>query len=295
MTLLPRGTVVADQFEVIEPIGEESGFANVYKVKQLGLERLRALKVLQPALARSQREKDRFKEEATISAHIDSDHLVDVLATGFTDSGQPWIAMELLEGLTLEAELRKNQKGLTVPRWSLIVRQLFHGLVRVHEKGVVHADLKPANVFLAKPRHHGVPLTVKILDFGISKDLNKTPHYMISDPMGSLFWMAPEQTRRGALANPGTDVWAFGLIAFTMMTGQLFWRTNPADPNVVTKYVEECSRQRLPLASERAAELHCADRIPGGFDDWFSRCVCAPEQRFKDAREARDSFEHLLS
>jgi serine/threonine-protein kinase len=294
MTLLPRGTVVAQQFEVIEPIGEESGFANVYKVKQLGLERLRALKVLQPALARSQREKERFKEEATISAHIDSDHLVDVLATGFTESGQPWIAMELLDGLTLEAELRKNRKGLTGPLWQLIVRQLFHGLVRVHEKGVVHADLKPANIFLAKPRHHGVALTVKILDFGISKDLNKTPHYMISDPMGSLFWMAPEQTLRGGLATPATDVWAFGLIAFAMMTGHLYWRTNPADPAVVAKYVEECGRARLPLASERAAELNCSGRIPAGFDDWFARCVCAAERRFKHAREARDSFEHLL-
>jgi len=295
MTLLPRGAVVAQQFEVIEPIGEESGFANVYKVKQLGLARVRALKVLQPELARSQREKDRFRDEATISAHIDSDHLVDVLATGFLDSGQPWIAMELLEGLTLEAELRKNRKGLAVPLWRLIVRQLFHGLVRVHEKGVVHADLKPANIFLAKPRHHGVPLTVKILDFGISKDLNKTPHYVISDPMGSLFWMAPEQTRRGGLATPATDVWAFGLMVFTMMTGRLFWRTSPADPNVITKYVEECGRERLPLASERAAELQSDGRIPTGFDDWFSRCVCAAEQRFANAREARDSFEHLLS
>jgi serine/threonine protein kinase len=295
MTLLPRGTLVAQQFEVVEPIGEESGFANVYKAKQLGLERLRALKVLQPALARSEREKARFREEATINAHIESDHLVDVIATGFLDSGQPWIAMELLDGLTLEAELRRNHNGLPVPLWQLIVRQLFHGLVRVHEKGVVHADLKPANVFLAKPRHHGVPLTVKILDFGISKDLNKTPQYMISDPMGSLFWMAPEQTRRGALASPATDVWALGLVVFAMMTGRLFWRTSPADPHVVPKYVEECGRQRLPLATERAAELNSSGRIPTGFDDWFSRCVCPPEQRFKNAREARDSFEHLLS
>src|SRR6185369_5399800 len=141
MTSLRRGEIVAQQFEVIEQIGEESGFAYVYKVRQLGLERLRALKVLQPILAQSGRERLRFQEEATISARIHSDHLVEVLGAGFTESGQPWIAMELLDGITLESDLQKHPGGLVPARWRLIIRQLFHGLVRVHENHVVHADL----------------------------------------------------------------------------------------------------------------------------------------------------------
>jgi eukaryotic-like serine/threonine-protein kinase len=295
MVSLKRGEVVAQQYEVVEQLGEESGFAYVYKVRQLGLERMRALKVLQPTLAQNARERARFREEATISARIHSDHLVEVLGTGFTDSGQPWIAMELLDGLTLESELRKHPDGLATARWKLIVRQLFHALVRVHEKQVVHADLKPANVFLARPRHHGVPLTVKILDFGISKDLNRSPMYLTSDPIGSLFWMAPEQTQRGERALPAADVWAMGLLAFNMITGQAYWRSDPNDRHVVTQYVNECCQPNLPRASERAAELGADARIPIGFDDWFVRCVCPAGTRFQNAREAFESFEHLLT
>ncbi|MCA9580096.1 MAG: serine/threonine protein kinase, partial [Myxococcales bacterium] len=164
----------------------------------------------------------RFEQEARVAARIASEHVVAVLAAGVdAPSGMPWLVMELLDGSDL-ADLIARDGALPVERARPIFDQLCHAVGAAHAAGIVHRDLKPENVFVAKAQRAGADVTVKVLDFGIAK-IFADAKTSKTDAMGSPLWMAPEQTERGDRIGPQTDVWALGLIAFTVLTGRKYW------------------------------------------------------------------------
>ena len=282
------GTIFANDYRVRHALSA-GGMGAVYVVDQISTGKPRALKLMHAQLLHSPELRARFEQEARIGARIASEHVVEVHAAGI-DFGtqQPYIVMELLEGESLAARIARSPVDPTTARE--ILAQMCHALIAAHAAGVVHRDLKPENVFLAVPHRIGATLTVKILDFGIAKIVEREA--VATSAIGSPMWLAPEQTERSPVA-PATDVWALGLIAFYMLTGQVFWRNATGPAASVPRLMREVVLDPIPLASARAAELGA--NLPAGFDQWFARAVVRDmNARFPDAATAWRALEPLL-
>ncbi len=288
---LTPGMLFARDYRVVRHLSA-GGMGAVYVVEQVSTQRQRALKIMLPELVRDPRQRERFTQEATVSARIKSDHVVEVVAAGIDDdTGTPWLAMELLEGEDLAARIEK--RGPFAPAEAMeLFRQLCHGLGAAHRAGLVHRDLKPENIFLAEARREGTPYTVKVLDFGIAKVVgdNRTSASATA-ALGSPLWMAPEQAEQGQI-RPATDVWALGLIAFHVLTGTFYWRSIRNAEFAMAMLLKEIFVDSLDAPSQRAAEVGRGALLPPNFDAWFARCVQRDgTQRFADAGEA---LAHLL-
>ncbi len=286
------GTVFGGDY-VVERTLAAGGMGAVYVVRQRSTQKLRALKTLLPEHVADPSMRARFAREAVAGSHIESDHIVEVLAAGVDEpTGIPWIVMEFLQGDDLGAA-KKKRGSLTRQEVIDVARQLGHALMAAHRGGVVHRDLKPENLFLANARREGVAVTLKVLDFGIARLLHTTSIRATTSAMGSPLWMAPEQTDAALEITPATDVWAVGLIFFWALTGTHFWLTPRQPDGTIGSMIRELLTEPLPRASERAAAFGVADRLPQGFDAWFARCVVRDARaRFRDASEC---FPPLLA
>ena len=264
----------------------------VYIADQISTGKMRALKIMAPELAADAGIRERFVLEARVASKIESDHVVEVVTAGVDDqSGSPFLVMELLKGEELADALQRTG-ALPLGDVAEVLAQIGHALEQAHAQGIVHRDLKPENIFLASSRRRDVAFTAKVLDFGIAKlvaDSQKTG----TQPLGTPLFMAPEQTDRRGRICPATDVWALGLIAFKLLAGRDFWAE--ADGSLPMLLREICV-EPIPFASERAARLGLAARIPPGFDAWFARCVTRDvDARFQEAGEAVRVFSELVT
>jgi serine/threonine-protein kinase len=164
----------------------------------------------------------RFQREAKLAARIDSEFVAPVLASGRT-RGLYWIAYRRLVGETLEARLHR-ERVLPSGARRTIITQVLRGLAAAHAAGVVHRDVKPANVFLERL---GSGERACVLDFGVSKSRGgssaTSQHPLTSDTetLGSVSYMAPEQIGGSAHADARADVYAVGVVAFRAMAGRL--------------------------------------------------------------------------
>ncbi len=285
--------MVGGDFRVLRPIGA-GGMGAVYLAEQLSTGKRRALKVMLPQLVADEKLRARFAQEARVGSLIESEHVVEVIAAGVDEeSGAPWIAMELLKGRDLAA-YSERRGGLKPREVREVLRQLCHALAAAHRAGVVHRDVKPENVFVARSKAVTGSTSVKVLDFGIAK-VAAAAKTTATAQVGSPVWMAPEQTDPGAEIGPATDVWAVGLLSFWLLTGKLFWKAGNDPQASMHALMKEILLDPLPKASERAAELGVADRWSPLFDAWFACCVARePEHRFEDVRELNEGFELAL-
>ncbi|WP_437775428.1 protein kinase domain-containing protein [Sorangium sp. So ce1097] len=290
----PAVGMLFGEFRIVRPLSA-GGMGAVYVAEQASTGKLRALKLMHPQLCADVRLRERFEQEARVGALVESDHVVQVIGAGVDQaSGVPWIAMELLDGEDLSVRLRRC--GLLSPQDTYeIFRQLCHALGAAHRAGVVHRDMKPQNIFLAKRSSATAPWSVKVLDFGIAR-VAAEANTMATASLGTPLWMAPEQTEaRGQIA-PATDVWALGLIAFVMLTGRMYWRAaNDPMGTAMPVLLREILIEPIDPASVRATALGRAGCIVHPFDAWFARCVARdPAQRFSTAQEAFDALGPAL-
>ncbi|MFO0646226.1 MAG: serine/threonine-protein kinase [Polyangiales bacterium] len=261
------GAVYAGDFRIVRALAK-GGMGAVFEVDQISTGRRRALKIIRVPGALDVATRERFLREARASAMIDSPHVVEVVVAGTDDATSTlWIAMEYLVGETLADRMARLDANATLPQresW-VVLTELLRGLARAHARGVVHRDLKPTNVFLARTNGAVAP-TVKILDFGIACFHDGQEH-KLTDPIGTPLWMAPEQSRPSRIT-PSVDVWAVGLIAFRLFAGRSYWlAARDASPNVrdvLAELLYEPLRERLRARRDPAA---CADsrglRRPG--------------------------------
>jgi serine/threonine protein kinase len=291
---LAPGTVLGGDFVVIRPLAE-GGMGAVWVAQQRSTGRQRAIKVMHADMARSAELRARFEREARVGSTIDSSHVVEVLAAGVEPL--PWIAMELLDGEDLGAHLER--RGPLAPAETLaIYRQLCHAVAAAHDRRIVHRDLKPENVFLARSTLVGLPFLVTVLDFGIAKFVLEagTSGRRNTASIGSRPWMAPEQLLVGAPIGPQTDVWALGLIAFTLLSGRKYWRAMYDQNSNEMMLLMELSSGSLVPASQRARENGSQASLPAAFDEWFARCVARDlAARYADARSAGTALEAVLA
>jgi len=292
---LKPGATFGREFRVERRIAA-GGMGTVYECVQLSTGKRRALKVMHAQYEADDRARERFIQEARAGASIDSDHIVEMVAAGIDEeSNTPWIAMELLNGQDLKSVLA-DRGYLSPPQVREVFRQLCHALAAAHRMGLVHRDLKPENIFLAIPRREGIEFTVKLLDFGIAKLVQEgATSASHTQAIGSPRWMSPEQAERGGKITPATDVWALGLIAFSLLTGKSYWKTaNTASPSVMQQMCEVLM-DPIEAPSVRALEYEHPKPLPEGFDGWFARCVVRdPFERFQDAQEALDAFQAIF-
>ncbi|MEM6291608.1 MAG: serine/threonine-protein kinase [Myxococcota bacterium] len=221
LTMGMLGREILGQYRVLSKIGR-GGMGSVYLAEQPQMRRHVAIKVLHAEVGEHPEAARRFQAEAQAVARLDNPHIVSVYNFGHLESGELYIAMELLEGRTLRQELSAVGR-MPVERVVEIVRQIASGLAEAHRNSVIHRDLKPSNVMLL-PRANTE--LVKILDFGIAKvdagDGTRTRGWV-----GTPQYMAPEQFT-GASVDARTDVYALGLLAYEMLCGRTpFLSENP--------------------------------------------------------------------
>ena len=203
-----------DKYQLIRPIGR-GGMGEVWEAINDAVGKRVAIKLLEPSLASQPEFMRRFELEAQAAALIDHPDIVDVLDTGTTDWGAPFMVMEYLQGITLR-QLIKRFKGVTLAQTVAVVAPLLDALTAAHAAGIVHRDLKPANIFLAiKPRP-----SVKILDFGISKFQQSDGMTKTGATLGTPAYMAPEQVRDSRSAGPQADLYSVGAILYALLSGR---------------------------------------------------------------------------
>jgi serine/threonine-protein kinase len=221
------GQVLAGRFRVETELGE-GGMARVYRVTDLATQRPFALKLLKASIADDREAVARLRREAEVLSTIDNPAVVRIETYGQLPDGRLFLVIELLEGETLGARMRREQR-LSPEALSPIVAGVAAGLGAAHRAGVVHRDLKPDNVFLCKAPDGGVQ--VKILDFGISKVYsNEERLTRTGQVLGTPRYMAPEQLSAEPDLDARTDVYALGVILYEALAGTPpFVATTPSD------------------------------------------------------------------
>ncbi len=239
------GRVLGERFLVQEQLGTGASGV-IYKAEHVTLRRRVAIKVLHNELSRDDLAVERFRREATTVAEIDNEHIVEIHDFGRTHDGRLYMAMELLEGETLDGILAR-EKTLSVERTADILIQVGEALMEAHAIGYVHRDLRPRNIYLAVRR--GKANFVKLLDFGLAK-LVETDAQAASTSLGMTFgdprYMSPEQAR-GDRIDLRADIYQLGCVAYEMLTGAPpFSGTRVFD--ILTKQVSEAP---APLPTRR--------------------------------------------
>jgi serine/threonine protein kinase len=288
------GSVLGGDFTIVRPLSS-GGMGAVFVAEQASTGKLRAVKLMHKELVADPKQRERFEQEARVGARIPSDHVVQVIAAGIDPAtGAPWMAMELLEGEDLAGHL-EARGALPAGEVLAIFEQLCHALGAAHRAGIVHRDVKPENIFLAKTRSAAGEVSVKVLDFGIAKVVAESKT-AVTAAIGTPLWMAPEQSDPRAPITPAADVWSLGLIAFAALTGVPYWKA-ASDPHAaMTALMREILFDPIQPPSARAAELGRSGLLPGGFDAWFARCMRRePTERFATAAEAFGALPAGLS
>ena len=274
------GTIIAGKYRVERRLSQ-GGMGSLWVARQLQLQRLVAVKLMEPDLAASAEGRFRFEREARAVALIQSPHVVQIHDYG-VEHDTPYIVMELLDGEDFGRRL-KRERLLPLPAVARIFGQITKALRKAHEAGMVHLDLKPANIFLARDDEEDI---VKVLDFGIAKMVdtgNATETTATGVVLGSVHYMSPEQVRGRRGLDHRSDLWSLGVIAFRAITGELpFGGTQVGDV-----LVKVCA-DPIPLASSVLPTL--GPEVDAFFRKALDR---DPNGRFQSAKELSAALTQL--
>jgi non-specific serine/threonine protein kinase len=214
-------------YRIVEKVGE-GGMGVVYRAEDTRLKRTVALKFLRPQAFASDEHRERFIREAQTAAALDHPNICTIF--GIDEVGEHlFISMSFIEGLNLKERIRQEQ--LDVDEAVRIAIQIARGLESAHERGIIHRDVKSANVIVAPDG------TVKITDFGLAKITGAQEISKTTMGVGTAAYMSPEQGR-GDKVDHRTDIWSLGVILYEMITGELPFRGD-YDPAVVYSLLNE--------------------------------------------------------
>jgi hypothetical protein len=287
---LSPGTLFHDRYEVIRCLGA-GGMGTVYEVLHQSTQRRRALKTMLPGLLSDADMRARFKLEATVTADIESEHIVEVFDAGFDDTtGLPFLVMECLRGENL-ANALKRKGAFSGPEVVVLLQQASLALDRTHSRGIVHRDLKPENLFLTR-RDDGTP-RLKILDFGIAKVVAQSQNLNTTRSFGTPLYMSPEQIRGDGAIDGRADLYSLGQLAYTLLVGHAYWEREAAESSGLYAIILKVVDGTKEPASTRAS--HHGVSLPARFDDWFGRATHSDvAERFETAAELVNALASAL-
>lgn len=288
--MLRTGQHLGVRYEILSAVGS-GGMGEVYRARDMRLEREVAVKVLPEHLASNSDSLARFEREAKILAALSHPSILSIHDFG-VDEGIAFVVMELLQGETLRSRLKQSRLI-----WSQALEigiAIGQGLAAAHSSGVIHRDLKPENIFLTSAGG------VKILDFGLARqDKAVPPELRTSTPtqsnftevgtvMGTVPYMSPEQVR-GAHAGAPSDVFSFGVLFYEMLSGERpFSGSSSAD--VAAAILKD---EPKPLKSNLA---DAEDQMPPVVNETVSRCLKKnPEDRFQNGQELTSNLKAIIS
>jgi serine/threonine protein kinase/Tol biopolymer transport system component len=272
-------------YEILSALGA-GGMGEVYKARDTRLARIVALKILPDVLAADPQFRDRFDREARSISQLDHPHICALYDVG-DQGGTAYLVMQYLEGETLADRLTKG--ALPIDQALQIAIQIADALVAAHRAGIVHRDLKPGNIMLSKTG-------AKLLDFGLAKtggafvgapsqSIPTAPS--ITQPgaiLGTFQYMAPEQIE-GQDADARTDIFAFGVVAYEMVTGRKAFdgKTSASLLGAILK------DQPPPLSTVQPVTPAALDRTVG-------RCLAKdPDARWQSARDLLEELKWIAT
>jgi serine/threonine-protein kinase len=281
------GTVLDGKFQIEKPLA--SGTAgDVYEALHLGLNSRVAVKVLRPgAPETADIRRKRFMREARVAARIRSDHVVRVFDIVAPERGPTYIVMELLHGETLAQRVRRVGALPAAEAVDYVV-QAAKPLGEMHDAGIVHRDVKPSNLFLA--RDADGKSRIKLLDFGVAAFQQPVARHESSITLseaivGTPRYMAPEQVQSSKRIDARADVWALGVTLYELLAG-----TPPFDGQTVLAVLNQIENQEPRRLAERRPDL------PAPLVALVHACLAKdPDKRPANARAVADAIAAFSS
>jgi hypothetical protein len=285
-----EGDLLAGKYRVERVLGV-GGMGIVVAARHEQLEQRVAIKFVRDEALDNKEAVERFLREARAAVRLKSEHAAKVLDVGTLESGAPYMVMEFLEGSDLAAVL-VDRGPLPVEEAAEYVLQACEAVAEAHAAGIVHRDLKPQNLFLA--RTVGGAPRVKVLDFGVSKSLTqsgggpgpggKGALTQTRSMLGSPLYMSPEQMRSSRDVDARSDVWAFGVVLFELLTRRWPFEAETM-PELCLKVVSD--------PPQSLAELRPG--LPPEFIAIVERCLQRdPAMRFANAAELASALEPFV-
>lgn len=270
-----EGEILAGKYRIERVLGH-GGMGVVVAARHLELDERVAIKFLLPSTLAMPDVVARFAQEARAAVKIKSEHVARIIDVGKLENGAPYIIMEYLEGEDLAAWLEARGR-LPVEQAVLFMLQACEAVAAAHAIGIVHRDLKPSNLFIVR-----VPdgtLSVKVLDFGISKLTGRDPTNLAITStaalLGSPLYMPPEQMRLARDVDARSDIWALGAVLHELVTGA------PPFPGTSLGEVMAHVLERPPH-SLRAS----LPEAPAELEAVIAKCLQKPrEQRYANVAE----------
>lgn len=270
------GKTLGGRYEVREIIGT-GGMAIVYKAYCTVLHRFVAIKVLKDEFASDEEFRKRFYNEAQAVAKLSHSNIVSIYDVSQGESGAEYIVMELCEGVTLKDYLRKKHH-LSWQETVYFAQQVARALDHAHSRGIIHQDIKPQNIMLLRDG------TAKVMDFGIASFANSQETRKVSEAIGSVHYISPEQAK-GIKVDYRTDLYSLGIVMYEMLTGTLPFRGETAVAVIM---------QHMNTVPPRPSEL--MEDIPPAMDEIVMHAMCANmAQRYGSAMELNNDLERLRS
>jgi eukaryotic-like serine/threonine-protein kinase len=251
--------VLDGRYELHALIGE-GAFGRVYRGRDRRLERAVAVKVIKPWWAQDSDWVERFEREAQLLARVSDPGIVQIYDIGHAENDGPYYVAELVDGESLAERLRRGP--LPPHEARVVAEQLCHALAGAHAQGIVHCDVKPANVLIAASGK------VKVGDFGVARLAEGTSQALSSTVAGTPRYMSPEQAR-GQPTGPSTDVYSAGVVLYEMLAGEPPF-THGSAVELGLRHVQE-EPPRLP------------PEVPASLRDVVDRALAKdPGERYRD-------------
>jgi len=269
--VLEAGTILAGRYQILQTLGE-GGMGAVYQAKDLELERLVALKVIRPDLAKNPAIIDRFKQELLLSQRVTHRNVIRIYDLGEGD-GVKFITMEYIEGQDLRSLIQERKK--VSPEEAVeVMEQVCLALDAAHRVDVIHRDLKPQNVMRDKAGR------ILVMDFGLARTLEGDGMTQTGALVGTMEYMSPEQALAKEL-DQRSDIFSAGLIFYELLSGQMPYRADSALASLIRR------------TQERARPISEHDNtIPQPLSNIVSKCLeREPAARYQTAKELLADLE----
>ena len=244
------GTIIGDRYEILEKVGS-GGMADVFRAKCHRLNRYVAIKILKQDYSEDTKFVTKFRGEAQAIAGISHPNIVGIYDVG-EENGMYYIVMELVDGITLKKYIEEKGK-LSVKEAVGIALQIANGLEAAHSNHIIHRDIKPQNILIARDG------TAKVTDFGVAKAASSNT--ITANAMGSVHYISPEQAR-GGYSDEKSDIYSLGVTMYEMLSGTLPFNGESAVAIALAHIQEEA----VPLAALDAT-------IPKGISNIVNKCM----------------------